>query len=85
MERDMNRAHSELLVRQITNEREKFVAAWQQGAGGTELNEIRENIKQMNDLLWEATLQQDNVDPSRSAFGPQRDSQNRLTPSRNRP
>jgi hypothetical protein len=57
MERDINRQQSDYLVRKITSEREKFVSAWEQGAGNKELNEIRANIKELNDLLWESTLQ----------------------------
>lgn len=53
MERDTNRHHADSLVREITEEREKFVSAWQQGARSPELNQIRQNIKQLNDLLWE--------------------------------
>ena len=57
MERDVNGQNSEALVRKLTTERERFVSAWQRGAGSSELNEIRENIKELNDLLWESTLQ----------------------------
>ena len=57
MERDINGQHSELLVRKITIERERFVSAWQQGAESSELNQIRENIRELNDLLWETTSQ----------------------------
>lgn len=85
MERDSNRAHSESLVRKITNERERFVSAWQEGAGSIELNEIRENIKELNDLLWETTLQEGHPDPSRYGFGSHRDSNNRGTHGRNQP
>lgn len=86
MERDINRQHSESLVRKITTERERFVSAWQHGAGSTELNEIRENIKELNDLLWETTLQHGNGNGvSRSGSGPQRDPQIRVTPVNNRP
>ena len=85
MERDSNRAHSESLVRKITNERERFVSAWQQGAASTELNEIRENIKELNDLLWETTLQEGHPDPSRYGFGSHRDSYSRVTPRQNQP
>jgi hypothetical protein len=57
MERDINRQQSDYLVRKIISEREKFVWAWQQGAGNKELNEIRANIKELDDLLWETTSQ----------------------------
>lgn len=57
MERDMNRQQSDHLVRKITSEREKFILAWQRGAGSEELNEIRANIKELDDLLWESTSQ----------------------------
>ena len=57
MERNVNTLNSEALVRKLTSERERFVSAWQQGAGSSELNEIRENIKELNDLLWETTSQ----------------------------
>lgn len=56
MERDMKREHSESLVRQIAEERERFLSAWQQGARTPELNQIRENIRQLNDRLWDTTL-----------------------------
>ena len=85
MERDSNRAHSESLVRKITNERERFVSAWQQGAGSSELNEIRENIKELNDMLWETTLQEGHRDPSRYGFGSHRDSYSRVTHRQNQP
>lgn len=57
MERDVNGQYSESLVRKITTERERFVFALQQGASGNELKKIRESIKELNDLLWETTLQ----------------------------
>jgi len=86
MERDINGQHCESLVRKITTERERFVSAWQQGAGSRELNEIRENIKELNDLLWETTLQHANGNGfSRSGYGAQRDSQTRVTPLHKRP
>ena len=56
MERDTNRQHAESLVRRITEERERFVSAWQRGARTPELNEIRENIRELDNLLWETTL-----------------------------
>ena len=59
MEREANRQQSDFLVRKITREREKFLTAWQQGAGSKELNEIRANIQELDDLLWETTVQQD--------------------------
>jgi hypothetical protein len=83
MERDINRQHSESLVRKITAERERFVSAWQQGARTPELNEIRENIKQLNDLLWETTLEHDGS--HRSGSGSQRDYRSRVAPLNNRP
>ena len=59
MERDINRHQLDSLIRKLTSEREKFVSAWQRGAGSKELNEIRENIKELDDLLWESTMQND--------------------------
>jgi hypothetical protein len=56
MERDINRQHAESLVRQINEERRRFVSAWEQGARSPELNQIRKNIKQLNELLWETTM-----------------------------
>jgi hypothetical protein len=53
MERDKSRQHADNLVRRITEERERFVSAWHRGAGSEELNQIRRNIKQLDDLLWE--------------------------------
>jgi len=86
MERDINRQHSESLVRRITEERERFVSAWEQGAGTPELNHIRENIKQLNDLLWETTLQPaTGSEASRSGDGSQRNTQDRAAPRYNRP
>ena len=49
--------YSDSLVKKITAERERFIFAWQHGAASKELNEIREHIKELNDLLWETTLQ----------------------------
>ena len=60
MERDLNRQNAETLVRQITQERQKFMSAWEQGARSPELNQIRQNIKQLNELLWETTLPHSN-------------------------
>ena len=54
MERDINRQQADSLVRQLTEERERFVSAWQQGAGTPELNQIRKNIQRLNDLLWDS-------------------------------
>ena len=82
MERDINRQHSDTLVSKITNERERFVSAWQRGAGSRELNEIRETIKELNDLLWETTLPDENKDQLRSGASFQRDS---YVPPRNLP
>lgn len=56
MERDIKRQQGESLVRQITEERERFLSAWEQGARTPELNQIRENIKHLNDLLWANTI-----------------------------
>jgi hypothetical protein len=53
MERDINRYHSDTLVRRIIEERERFVSAWHRGAGAEELTKIRQNIQQLDDLLWE--------------------------------
>jgi hypothetical protein len=86
MERDINRHQTEFLVRQITEERERFVVAWNQGAGFPELNQIRQNIKKLNDLLWETTIQYNNSSETyRSDYGYQRDPQNRQGPSGNKP
>jgi hypothetical protein len=80
MERDVNRHHSESLVRQLTEERERFVSAWQSGARTPELNKIRQNIQQLNDLLWQSTLR--GVKPENESM---RDTQSRLRPTGNRP
>jgi hypothetical protein len=53
MERDINRYHSDTLVRRIIEERERFVSAWHRGARSEELTKIRQNIQQLDDLLWE--------------------------------
>jgi hypothetical protein len=55
MEREISRQHADNLVRRITEERERFVSAWHRGAGSEELNQIRKNIKQLDDLLWGET------------------------------
>ena len=80
MERDVNRHHTDSLVRELTEERERFVSAWQSGARTPELNRIRQNIQQLNDLLWSATVQ-----GVKSGSEAARDSQNRLRPSNYRP
>ena len=86
MERDINRQQSESLVRKITEERERFVSAWQQGARAAELNEIRRNIQQLNDQLWEASRYHSNNHVTfRPGNGSQRDSQTRVTPLSNYP
>lgn len=86
MERDIYRQHSESLVRKIAEERERFVSAWQEGARTPELNRIRENIKQLNDLLWETTLKPANGrEASRSGEGYHRNFQNEGVPRNNRP
>lgn len=77
MERDSNRHHSESLVRQLTEERERFVSAWHHGAGGPELSQIRKNIQKLNDLLWDATRTNINTPGRKSASESTRDSQNR--------
>ena len=86
MERDMNRHHSESLVRELREERERFVSAWQHGARSLELNQIRQNIKQLNDLLWEKTLQHNGVaETYRSGGDSERDLQNRTWPGNRQP
>lgn len=86
MERDINRQQSESIVRKLTEERERFVSAWQQGARSPELNHIRQNIQHLNDLLWEMTLQHNNSHETyRSGNGFQRDLQNRIAPSNRQP
>lgn len=78
MERDINRQPSDSILRRITEERERFVSAWQRGARSPELNEIRESIQKLNDLLWDTTLQHANMhQPLRSGNGSQRDLQAR--------
>jgi|GEM_PF-6349301 len=57
MERDINRQQAESLVREISQERERFLSAWEEGALSPELNQIRNNIKQLNELLWETSAQ----------------------------
>ena len=44
--------HPENLVRQIKEERERFVAALENGANPRELTRIRQNIQELNDQLW---------------------------------
>lgn len=86
MERDMNRHQSESLVRKLTEERERFVSAWQQGARSAELNQIRQSIKQLNDLLWATILQHNGTaETYRSNNGSLRDSQNRTGPGNMHP
>jgi len=55
MERDINRQQAESIVRKITEERERFLSAWEQGARSGDLNQIRQKIQYLNDLLWEAS------------------------------
>ena len=43
--------HPENLVRQIKEERERFVAALENGANPRELSRIRQNIQELNDQL----------------------------------
>lgn len=86
MEVSINRNHAESLVRKITEEREKFLSAWHQGAGSPELNRIRENIQKLDDLLWETNLH--HGDPGeiyRSGTGSSRDLENRLAGLDKRP
>ncbi|MBC7829541.1 MAG: hypothetical protein H7122_17485 [Chitinophagaceae bacterium] len=86
MERDTNRDHPESLVRRLTEERERFVSAWQQGARPAELTQIRQNIKQLNDLLWERTLQHNGVaEAYQSGDASQRDIQGRAGPANQKP
>jgi hypothetical protein len=68
MERDNYRHSSESLVRKITEERDRFVSAWQHGADSTELNHIRENIQQLNDLLWNVSGEEDRFGNSQRGF-----------------
>lgn len=78
MERDINRQHADSLVRQINEERQRFVSAWEQGARSPELNRIRQNIEQLNELLWETTLpHSDSSEVSRSAYMHRSDPQNK--------
>ena len=44
--------HPENLVRQMKEERERFVAALENGANPRELARIRQNIQELNDQLW---------------------------------
>ena len=77
MERDINRQNAESLVRQITQERQKFMSAWEQGARSPELNKIRQNIKQLNELLWDTTLlHSSSSDVLRTGYLDQGDPQN---------
>ena len=85
MERDINRHHAESLVRKITEERNRFVSAWQQGARTPELNQIRENIKQLDDLLWETTLPADGPQGTRIGNPSDRIFHDRMAPRNNRP
>ena len=80
MERDYNRQKPDSLVRKITEERERFVSAWQHGARTPELNQIRKNIQHLNDLLLDSTRQF-----GRSASESSRDLQNRQGPVNNHP
>ena len=86
MERDINRQQSESLVREIRQERERFVSAIERGASAPELNKIREYINHLNELLWESTLQKHtDHESSRPTGGFERDSQNRASPFNGRP
>ncbi len=85
MERDINRQHAESLVRKITEERERFVSAWEHGARTPELNQIRQNIKQLNDLLWETTLPADGPQGSRTSGTSGKILYDGVAPMNNRP
>lgn len=82
MERDNYRHSSESLVRKITEERERFVSAWQHGADSRELNEIRENIQQLNVLLWNASNEEDRLSSQRGMQRSDRDFATRSGPIR---
>ena len=65
--------HPENLVRQMKEERERFVAALENGANPGELTRIRQNIQELNDQLWNEvdgrpqTARNRNGTPSESA------------------
>jgi hypothetical protein len=82
MERDNNRYHTETLVRKITDERERFVSAWEDGADSVQLNQIRQNIQQLNDLLWDASSR-DGAFSQRTITANDRNLQDRRGPNRN--
>jgi hypothetical protein len=84
MERNNYQEHTESLVRKITNEREKFVSAWQHGAKSGELNQIRENIQELNDLLWDASSGQDQFSDNKKAGRETGNLQARTIPNRSR-
>ena len=85
MERNNDNYNTESLVRKLTEERERFVSAWQHGAGSTELNNIRQNIQQLNDLLWNASVAGDRFSQDqRPVRENERDFQTRTGPNRNR-
>ena len=86
MERDINRQNTESLVRQITQERQRFISAWEQGARSLELNKIRQNINQLNELLWETTLTHSgNPDLLRSGSLDRRDPKNHTDSATSKP
>ncbi|MGZ5133508.1 MAG: hypothetical protein ACXWCG_00095 [Flavitalea sp.] len=86
MERDINRQSAETLVRQITQERQRFLSAWEQGARSPELNQIRQHIKQLNELLWETTISHSNgSDVLRSGYLNHSDPQNFTDRSKTKP
>lgn len=85
MERNNDNYNTESLVRKLTEERERFVSAWQHGAGSNELHNIRQNIQQLNDLLWDASVIGDRFsEGKRPARENERDFQTRTGPNRNR-
>lgn len=84
MERDNYNPHTDSLVRRITEERERFVSAWQHGAAPGELNQIRQSIQRLNELLWNASTNAERTaENSRGARENERNIHTRTGPASN--